>query len=132
VREAHEALKPLEVRAADERWPGQIVRQGEWFFAPTTPSELSEVRGSLMPGRWGLGGRGRLPGGGEPHWAESLVSLQGEPDLDTGRRRARFFVRGTVHHRDHRTVCFDRWRRVHLNAAVRRRSDLARGFYWID
>jgi hypothetical protein len=121
VWEAHEALKPQEVRSAETQWPGRIVRQGEWFFVPLSPREENEVRQS----RWFSNNswwRHRLPSSGEPHWAESLVGLSGN----------RLFVRGTVHHRDHHTVCFDRWRRVHLNAEVRRRNDLARGFYWID
>jgi hypothetical protein len=128
VQEAHEALKPVEVRAAEARWPGQIVRQGEWFFVPVTPSEEVDVRRSFGPHQW----RHRLPSVGEPHWAETLATLEDGRENETGARRFRLFVRGTVHHRDHKTVCFDRWRRVYLNAAVRRRSLLARGFYWID
>lgn len=128
VQEAHRSLKPAEVLSAEERRSGSIVRQGEWFFVPLTSDETQEVRGWAGTNPW----RHALPGNGEPHWAESLLALRGEHDPATGQRRMRLFVRGTVHHRDHRTVCFDRWRRVHLNAAVRRRSDLARGFYWID
>lgn len=127
VIEAHEALKPDAVRVAEERWPGKVVRQGEWFFVPMSPNEESSVRSRGL-NRWGH----RLPGNSEPHWAESLVTLDGERGAETWDRRFRYYVRGTVHHRDHRTVCFDRWRRVHLNAAVRRRTELARGFYWVD
>ena len=109
---------------------GPIVRQGEWFFVPLSDPELTAVRFMLGSIRvaWGHS----LPGGGEPHWTEHLRMDQGDVDVATGQRRARYFVRGRVRHRDHRTVCFDRWRSVHLNAAVRRRSELARGFYWID
>jgi hypothetical protein len=131
VRDAHQALKPAEVLAVAERSPGAVVRQGEWFFVPATPQEILEVRRNMHANRFARWGN-RLPGGGEPHWVEQFVTLRGAHDPVTGQRGTRFFVRGSVHHRDHRTVCFDRWRRVHLNAAVRRRSDLARGFYWVD
>lgn len=125
VPEAHESLKPSEVKAAEQRRPGSVIRQGEWFFAPTSREEVLEVRRHIAR-------PGRLPGDGEPHFAEQLVSLPGERDPETGWLRLRFYVRGTVHHRDHRTVCFDSWRRVHLNTAVRRRGQRARGFHWID
>jgi len=128
VEEAHEALKPAEVRAAEIRWPGRTVRQGEWFFVPVTAREETEVRGGWSPRTW----RHRLPSVGEPHWAESLASIEDARHPETGASQFRLYVRGTVHHRDHETVCFNRWRRVHLNAAVRRRAALARGFYWID
>jgi hypothetical protein len=119
VAEAREALQPDEVRRA-----GSAVRQGEWFFVPATRDEEAELRGriaterrALRPGA--LGGRRE-----RAHWAEFLVALPGTPE--------RCFVRGSVHHPDHRTVCFDRWRRVHANREVRRRLLLARGFYWRD
>ena len=131
VAEAHEALKPAEVRAAEEYWPGRLIRQGEWFFVPVTAKEEARVRDPFTP-RARLGWRRALPGRGEPHWTEEQIGLEGEPDSETGRPLMRLYVRGTVHHRDHRTICFDRWRRVYLNAAVRRRGELARGFYWID
>jgi hypothetical protein len=131
VGEAHEALKPDAVKAAEARGAGAIVRQGEWFFVPATPGEEAEIRDhlgtSFHPRR-----RGPLPGGGWPHWAEELVELPGVRDPESGARGVRFFVRGRVLHRDHATVCFDRWRSVHLNTALRRRTERARGFSWID
>jgi hypothetical protein len=118
--------KPEEVRVAEARSPGKIVRQGEWFFVPVTPREEQEAR--LHYNRWGH----RLPSSGEPHFAESLSVVRGVRNPNAGWDGLRIYVRGTVHHRDHQTVCFDRWRRVHLNTEVRRRKELARGFYWID
>lgn len=129
VQDAHRSLKPAEVLAAEERGSGAVVRQGEWFFVPLSDAELWEVRRQAsIRDRW----EHRLPGSGKPHIAEQLLSLRGTRDPVSGQWDGRLYVRGTVHHPDHRTVCFDRWRRVHLNAAVRRRSELARGFYWID
>lgn len=131
VREAHEALKPDEVRRAEERWPGRTVRQGEWFFVPATDREIAEVRHHQALHRhrsW----HGPLHAGGRPHWVEFRTDLPDGHDPVSGQPKLRSYVRGKVWHPDHRTVCFDRWRRVHLNAAVRRRSQLARGFYWID
>jgi hypothetical protein len=128
VREAHEGLKPEEVRIAEERWPGRTVRQGEWFFVPTTPKEEEEARRFNSRWQW----RHMLPSTGEPHYAEFLISVPTVRNRGAGWDGLRLYARGTVHHRDHRTVCFDRWRRVHLNTEVRRRKELARGFYWID
>jgi hypothetical protein len=39
VAQAHASLKPRLVQDAETRWPGQVVRQGEWFFLPVTPEE---------------------------------------------------------------------------------------------
>jgi hypothetical protein len=130
VRQAHDALKPEEVRIAEARWPGQTVRQGEWFFVPVTPKEEQEARWGGNTAGWPW--RHRLPSTGEPHYAEFLTIIRPVNNPDLGWRGLRIYARGTVHHRDHRTVCFDRWRRVHLNTEVRRRKELARGFYWID
>jgi hypothetical protein len=131
VREAHETLKPAEVREADRRWPGATVRQGEWFFVPTSSSEEDGVRRQLALHPFVRRPRPARLGDGEPHWVEELVRIPVEPSSEGG-ERFRDFARGSVHHRDHRTVRFDRWRRVHLNTAIRRPGQRARGFHWID
>jgi hypothetical protein len=139
VRETHEALRPREVVDAEARWPGSTVRQGEWFFVRLSPPELETVRS--IAATWpNLRRREAIAWQGRPHVAEELVRLPGDRDPRSGDRLARSFVRGRVWHDDHRTVSFDAWRRVILNAEVRlqsRRADLygrARswGLQWRD
>ncbi len=139
VRETHEALRPREVVDADARWPGSTVRQGEWFFVRLSPHELEAVRS--IAATWpNLRRREPIAWQGRPHFAEQIIRLPGERDPRSGERLWRIFVRGRVWHDDHRTVSFDEWRRVILNAEVRlqsRRADLhgrvrARGLQWRD
>jgi hypothetical protein len=80
VRQAMEALKPVEVRAAQvglraadrtRRKNAAFVRQGEWFFLPE-PDYAADDRLVL---RWEPMRRNT---GGKPHWAEFLVRSGGE------------------------------------------------------
>src|SRR5262249_13201979 len=43
VWQAHESLRPAEVRRAEAEWPGTIVRQGEWFFLPVLREEVDRM-----------------------------------------------------------------------------------------
>jgi hypothetical protein len=74
VRQAKEALKPVEVRLAQDRLRihgiarnrrknDAYVRQGEWFFIPQLPEKVDEL---LVRKNEPLA-RGN---GGKPHWAE--------------------------------------------------------------
>lgn len=131
VRQAHDVLKPPALRAAEERRAGAFARQGEWFFLPVTPREESEVREHIRTTPYARR-RGRLPGAGEPHRAEELVLIPDGRDPRSGEPRDRLFARGSVHHRDHRALWFDRWRAVHLNTAVRARALRPIGLRWFD
>lgn len=82
VRQAKEALKPAEVRAAqadhrlrageqNRRKNAAFVRQGEWFFLPE-PGLAVDERVVL---RWEPLRRGN---GGKPHWTEFLYRTGGE------------------------------------------------------
>jgi len=82
VRQAKEALKPAEVRAAqagkrlrageqNRRKNAAFVRQGEWFFLPEPGFAVDET----LVLRWEPLRRGN---GGKPHWAEFLYRTGGE------------------------------------------------------
>ncbi len=81
VRQAMDALKPVEVRdavarvglsaaARDSRRNGAFVRQGEWFFLPATDFVADPVRV--------LRDEPLRRGGGKPHWVEELIRAGGE------------------------------------------------------
>ncbi len=82
VRQAKEALKPAEVRAAqagkrlgararDRRKNAAFVRQGEWFFIP--------ARGLAVDEKLVLRAEPLVRGnGGKPHWAEFCYRMGGE------------------------------------------------------
>jgi hypothetical protein len=82
VRQAKEALKPREVRAAqaqhgldarsvNRRKNAAFVRQGEWFFLPAPELVVDEK----LVLRWEPLRRGN---GGKPHWTESCYRTGGE------------------------------------------------------
>ena len=130
VREAHEALKPGEVRQAEASGLTPIVRQGEWFFVPLSRDAEVQLRGWIST--VGRERRRVLPFEGNPHWVEELVRIPAGLDPATREPLQHHFVRGRIRHLEHATVSFDRWRQAVINAAVRRRSWAARGLYWID
>ncbi|QDU42518.1 hypothetical protein Mal52_09810 [Symmachiella dynata] len=81
VAQAKDALKPLEVRAAEsqKRVSGKarnrrkntaFIRQGEWFFLPTDDLAVDES--------WVLSNEPLRRGGGKPHWAEFCYRTGGE------------------------------------------------------
>ncbi len=81
VAQAKDALKPLEVRAAEsqKRVSGKarnrrkntaFIRQGEWFFLPTNDLAVDEA--------WVLCNEPLRRGGGKPHWAEFCYRTGGE------------------------------------------------------
>jgi hypothetical protein len=115
VPEAHEALKPADVRDAERLWPGRVQRQGEWFFIPARPQEhiaLDRNTGTIQ--RYAP-----IQPDARPHIA-----------AERGVIGPLVYVRGEVTHPDHTTLTFPDWRRALRNAAV-----VARGWpglRWID
>jgi len=144
VATAMEALKPAVVREAQDRLAVRarhrnrrhnpaFVRQGEWFFVPT--SEVPGERDVVLS---------REPlqrGAGTPHMVESLFRTGGvtvyvshlapngltEPEYrallrrrptavharwEVMRRDAGVFAKGRVWHPDHRTIVLPGWHRV--------------------
>lgn len=99
VRQAKEALKPVEVRAAqarkrlkaeagNRRKNAAYVRQGEWFFLP--------IAGLVVEEKFILGNEAlRRGNGGKPHWAEFCYRTGGEkvyvcPRYPSGVTEARY------------------------------------------
>ncbi len=144
VRTAKLALKPREVRAAEERRGvstrerfqcrnAASVRQGEWFFVPDP--------GAFIDAKWVRHNEPLVRGAGsKPHVAE-LCHRQGGETVYVSPRRPRplterqyaklsakeragyammrrtpaVFVRGHVRHADHKTIYLPVWHRVLLN-----------------
>ncbi len=111
IRDVHEALKPPIVRDADLRWPGQVVRQGEWFFIPIRPQERPGLGVAIV--------HKHLPIAGGRHTAEELTAVG-----DAG------YARGAITHPEHRTVTLPDWRRIIRNAAIE--DDPWPGLTWVD
>jgi hypothetical protein len=123
VRQAHEVLRTPSVkdsRSALDR----TVRQGEWFFIAVPDARLDELEREIVGHRiWvrkkvSIGSV--IPRAGKPHVADELVVAKNE-----------VFVRGAVRHVDHKTIWFDRWRRVERNREVDEGRSLFGG-RWID
>jgi hypothetical protein len=131
VKTAIESLRPNEAAGHD------VVRQGEWFFVPA-PGVIENAWGIRHAEPLSRGA------GSKPHLCEELMRCAGvtvmvcpayptgltEPeyhrliardpkarDLRWQRmvRDAEVYARGTVHHRDHKTIHLDVWHRVYMN-----------------
>ncbi len=117
VRDAHEALRPPEVK-------DDAIRQGEWFFLSPSQSELDELKHDLAKSRvWprlkvSIGSI--IPRAGKPHVADELVV-----------RDKKVYVRGAVRHDDHKTIRLYDWRQVVRNREVDEVRSLFGGT-WID
>ena len=122
VTAAQEALKPqaarlsqsahrVPARLLNERDNPGFIRQGEWFFVPRpeVSFDIRRVRrnAALQRGYFG-----------QPHVVQYLVG-DSEPDSWRGWRpresRQPLYARGTVRHRDHRTIRLPFWHEVELS-----------------
>jgi hypothetical protein len=119
VWQAHESLRPAEVRRAESGWPGAVVRQGEWFFLPALPEEIDRMEAYASSHRRSVRQAEPVGPGAQPHVADHLVRVdRRERRHGRERRHLDVYVRGRVRHADHRDVRLDDWRRVVRNAAV--------------
>jgi hypothetical protein len=130
VRTAMASLRPTEVEGA------RAIRQGEWFFVPARGVRDTSVIYRNEPLSRG--------GGSKPHICQEMMRHSGvtvmvtsayptgitEPeynrlmDKDPAARRmhwrrmvrdAQVYARGSVRHRDHKTIYLDGWHRVYMN-----------------
>lgn len=133
VLDAHEALKPDEVREAEVRNPGRTSRQGEWFFIPPRREEIEQLKEYVSEHPKSLKRFKPIGLGGKPHLAEKLVRL--DRRFKRGRREHRrldVYVRGSVEHSDHRTLRLATWQRAVRNRElIPVREDRTR-LRWID
>jgi hypothetical protein len=154
VIEAKAALKPDDVRSQESRLGltnkksnrrknEAFVRQGEWFFIPSTDLQ---VDANLVLENEPIRRGGRR--GGKPHWAQFAYRTGGEPvrvchrypngltikeyeDLlkadpkaskyywSNMTRNPILYAKGRISHPDHATVILPGWHRVFLNAERR-------------
>ena len=153
VKEAHANLKSPVLVLAEGRVPGNVKRQGEWFFLNLTDTEERELKDFIKARPYAL--RRNLPISpepasftgkprmrGHPHTAEEIVHIPrwGEGDVTRvektqhGRRtvsRPRpydVYVRGNITHVEHKRMKFAGWKRVIRNNEVAPKS----GVMWID
>jgi hypothetical protein len=133
VAQAHASLKPRLVQDAETRWPGQVVRQGEWFFLPVTPEEslLIEEHSATRPR--GLKVRQPIGDGGQPHVADKVIAIDRHL-RDPGHewRWREVYARGLVTHPDHRDIHLDDWRKVVRILEVRSSPRDRLRLSWID
>ena len=140
VARAHASLKPRLGQNAEALWPGQIERQGEWFFLPVSAEETHLI-GEHRPARpRGLKLRHPIGESGRPHVADKVVAIARQQVGATGRspehrqeRRWReVYARGLVTHPDHRDLHLDEWRKVVRNREIRSSLQANPRLRWID
>ncbi len=126
VHGAREALRAPEVPPSFADRRHGIVRQGEWFFLPIKARERVQVDEAVRKGttllKVGIAQGARLNRAGRPHVADELIVLPARPT-------PLLFVRGEVHHPDHRTVTFRDYVRTVPN---RERFSQPIGVFWVD
>lgn len=132
VVEAHESLKPDEVRRAEASSPAAVLRQGEWFFLPASGEESDRLLRELAERPRALKLRAPVGDGGRPHIADSVISIDRRTRTQHREyRRSEVYARGAVVHPDHRALWLEDWRRVVRNREVRSSGDRLRT-RWID
>jgi hypothetical protein len=149
VAGAQTALKPAEVRLREERLGikrehafrrrnAAFVRQGEWFFVPTSdvvpdPLKLSRneplSRGNGSKAHWAelcyrSGGETvyvsrKYPGGSTTEDYKALPEQERRFGSRMMKRDAAVFVKGEITHSDHKTVSLECWHRVFMNTENR-------------
>jgi hypothetical protein len=139
VRDAKLSLAPAAIREAvarerhrDRRHNDLFIRQGEWFFVPSTPPAV-DARTPIHRNEPIRRGRGK------PHFCEEVIRHGGvtvrlyqgrelgdaefseliakNPRLSYRQmvRDAHVYARGRVRHDDHATIVLNGWHRVYLN-----------------
>jgi hypothetical protein len=131
VADAHEALKPAEVIAAEAESPGRVLRQGEWFFLPLVREDEAALGFVLRHQPESFRRNEPVEEARRPHLAEEVVHRK-VPIHDRGVESTLeiVYARGWVTHSDHRPLFLDGWRRVVRNAELR--TDPSGGNKWID
>lgn len=142
VQQAHEALKPDELKGVQVKGKGknyrrgrsdtQTYRQGEWMFVETSQEERDGLNEALIERKVPIGpfwsgetfrGRKVRQGRGNPHTADELLVV-----FASDRKRT-LYVRGKVKHAEHATLEFNHWMRVLRNQEASARTA---GMTWVD
>lgn len=135
VSAAHLALKPRIVRVAEQTFPGDVVRQGEWFFIRPSPADARKLAEALARDPHAMQAQRSVGAGGEarPHVADEVVVLR-RARRRGGRRAVPAtvtFARGEVRHVDHFPLHLPDFRRVVRNTAVQPARE-ERRLRWFD
>ena len=142
VKQAHDELKGGRVETAEGRAGGNTLRQGEYFLLNLTPDQDEMLRTALKAKRVfiqkdvNIGVITGFRRGGKPHIAEEAVVLPARLEVHgyPVNRERDVYVRGRIHHPDHRTIKLGAWRRVLKNNEPNMEGSQrgANGVYWID
>jgi hypothetical protein len=132
VADAHESLKPDDVRRAEALSPGDVQRQGEWFFLLPSGEESERLVGHLKERRRALRLGASVGEGTRPHVADFVVNIELRTRTQHREyRRREVYARGAVVHPDHRRLWLEDWRRVVRNREIGGAGDGLR-IRWID
>jgi hypothetical protein len=133
VAQAHASLKPRLVEDAEARWPGQVRRQGEWFFLPASPDEKRLIDEQRVARTRGLKLRHPVGEGSKPHLADGVIAISRHLEDAAHQRRWReVYARGLVSHPDHRDLRLDTWAKVVRNREIRSSPTHRLRLSWID
>jgi len=146
VEGAREQLGRSVQFADGSRRTSSLDRQGEWFFLETNQSTRDAIEKAIRQTRTAIHRKVNVGTflnrpGGNPHIANEIVILPtNERDKiermagASPRRllRNRVFVRGSIRHKDHKTVTFSQWREVIANNEGDTAMATANGVFWID
>jgi len=141
VEEARKLLGKTVQFADGKRRGSSVDRQGEWFFLETKQSTRDEIERAIRGTRTAIQRKvaiGRFLGRPSTnlHIVDELVILpfQTVTNRDPNRlQRRQVFVRGSIRHRDHKTVKFSNWREVIANNESQSTArGSASGVFWVD
>jgi len=130
VKQAHDQLSRTVIKTAMGRGVGSS-RQGEWFFIETSESTRENIDEKIKKSecifrkKTNIGSFLGRPGG-NPHTADEIAVISRSSDhksveSNVLRRRIspplrnRVYVRGSIRHKDHKTIHFKQWREVIMN-----------------
>jgi hypothetical protein len=147
VEEARKHLGRTVQFADGTRKGSSLDRQGEWFFLETRETTREEISMALDSTRAAIRKKVNIGGflgrpGMNPHMADELVVLPSSvTNTDSARMaggnprrllRNRVFVRGSIRHKDHKTVKFSQWREVIANNEGETAMSTSSGVFWVD
>ena len=107
IKDAHKILKPNNV-LVKEKETNRIKRQGEWFFIPTTQTEIEliEENSNLIEKKTPLGNN--TGKSGNSHIADQLLNIHENQ-----------YVSGKISHVEHKTMKLQGWFKVIRNNEAR-------------
>jgi hypothetical protein len=133
VAQAHESLKPDDVRRVESQAPGAVQRQGEWFFLPPSGEESDRIEQDLRERSRPVRRAAPVGAGAHPHVADLVIRIDRRTRSQHREyRRPEVYARGAVVHPDHRPLWLDGWRRVVRNREISGDTGQTRRIRWID